>query len=134
MLLRPASSRIGGAGTAGATAPGEAGAGAGFSGDGISLREAIIAANATAGTDYIYFNIAGTGVHTINVASALPAITAALQALPADAVAHVVVEVEGALQRRFWRTGSGTASVCEVNCRRGRKVPRAAGSAAERTA
>lgn len=45
-----------------------------------------------------------------------------------------VVEVEGALQRRFWRTGSGTASVCEVNCRRGRKVPRAAGSAAERTA
>jgi single-strand DNA-binding protein len=45
-----------------------------------------------------------------------------------------VVEVEGALQRRFWRTGSGTASVCEVNCRRGRKVPRSAGSAAERSA
>ncbi len=45
-----------------------------------------------------------------------------------------VVEVEGALQRRFWRTGSGTASVCEVNCRRGRKVPRAAGASAERTA
>lgn len=38
-----------------------------------------------------------------------------------------VVEVEGALQRRFWRTGSGTASVTEVNCRRGRKVPRSAG-------
>ena len=38
-----------------------------------------------------------------------------------------VVEVEGALQRRFWRTGSGTASVCEVNCRRGRKVGRAGG-------
>ena len=35
-----------------------------------------------------------------------------------------VVEVEGALQRRFWRTGTGTASVCEVNCRGGRKVPR----------
>lgn len=45
-----------------------------------------------------------------------------------------VVEVEGALQRRFWRTGSGTASVCEVNCRRGRKVPRTSGSTAERTA
>jgi single-strand DNA-binding protein len=44
-----------------------------------------------------------------------------------------VIEVEGALQRRFWRTGSGTASVCEVNCRRGRKVPRTAGSATERT-
>jgi single-strand DNA-binding protein len=45
-----------------------------------------------------------------------------------------VVEIEGALQRRFWRTGSGTASVCEVNCRRGRKVPRASGAATERTA
>jgi single-strand DNA-binding protein len=40
-----------------------------------------------------------------------------------------VVEVEGALQRRFWRTGSGTASVCEVNCRRGRKLSRAAAEA-----
>ncbi|MGY1988226.1 single-stranded DNA-binding protein [Blastococcus sp. SYSU DS0669] len=45
-----------------------------------------------------------------------------------------VVEVEGALQRRFWRTGSGTASVCEVNCRRGRKIPRSAVRAAEETA
>lgn len=45
-----------------------------------------------------------------------------------------VVEVEGALQRRFWRTGSGTASVCEVNCRRGRKVPRALGDRAGRSA
>src|SRR3712207_3549758 len=45
-----------------------------------------------------------------------------------------VVEVEGALQRRFWRTGGGTASVCEVNCRRGRKVPRSAAHAAEETA
>lgn len=44
------------------------------------------------------------------------------------------VEVEGALQRRFWRTGTGTASVCEVNCRRGRKVPRGAAAKAERTA
>ena len=38
-----------------------------------------------------------------------------------------VVEVEGALQRRFWRTATGTASVTEVHCRRGRKVPRSAG-------
>jgi single-strand DNA-binding protein len=45
-----------------------------------------------------------------------------------------VVEVEGALQRRFWRTGSGTASVCEVNCRKGRKVPRSAAGSTERTA
>jgi single-strand DNA-binding protein len=41
-----------------------------------------------------------------------------------------VVEVEGALQRRFWRTPTGTASVCEVNCRRGRKVPRSSGGTA----
>ncbi len=45
-----------------------------------------------------------------------------------------VVEIEGALQRRFWRTGSGTASVCEVNCRKGRKVPRSAPGSTERTA
>jgi single-strand DNA-binding protein len=36
-----------------------------------------------------------------------------------------VLEVEGSLQRRFWRTPSGTAVAYEVNCRRGRKVPRA---------
>jgi single-strand DNA-binding protein len=40
-----------------------------------------------------------------------------------------VVEVEGALQRRLWRTGSGTASVCEVNCRRGRTLPRSGAAA-----
>ncbi|MBH0204115.1 MAG: DUF4347 domain-containing protein, partial [Nitrospira sp.] len=40
-----------------------------------SLRQAILDANANAGTDNIVFSIAGTGVHTINVASALPTIT-----------------------------------------------------------
>ena len=35
-----------------------------------------------------------------------------------------VVEVEGSLQRRFWRTPTGTAVAYEVNCRRGRKVGR----------
>ena len=45
-----------------------------------------------------------------------------------------VVEVEGALQRRFWRTPTGTASVCEVNCRKGRKVPRSAARPDEQTA
>ncbi len=44
----------------------------------ISLREALAAANATGGTDRIFFNIAGTGVHTINVTSALPSITGAV--------------------------------------------------------
>ena len=45
-----------------------------------------------------------------------------------------VVEVEGALQRRFWRTPTGTASVYEVNCRRGRKVPRSGAAADARSA
>jgi Domain of unknown function (DUF4347) len=40
-----------------------------------SLRTAITSANAAAGTDTIVFNIAGGGVHTINLASALPTIT-----------------------------------------------------------
>ena len=40
-----------------------------------SLRDAILAANAAAGPDAIEFDIAGMGVRTINLASALPAIT-----------------------------------------------------------
>ena len=47
-------------------------------GDGISLREAIIATNNTAGTDTIFFNIPDplvSGAHTISVLSALPDIT-----------------------------------------------------------
>jgi uncharacterized delta-60 repeat protein len=46
-------------------------------GDGISFREAILAANATpngSGPDYIYFNIAGAGPHVINLSADLPAI------------------------------------------------------------
>jgi trimeric autotransporter adhesin len=41
----------------------------------ISLREAIIAANNSAGADTIHFGIAGTGVHTITLSSILPSIT-----------------------------------------------------------
>ena len=47
-------------------------------GGAVSLREAITAANSTAGTDTISFNIAGAGPHTINVLSALPTITQAV--------------------------------------------------------
>ena len=47
-------------------------------GDGVSLREAISAANNTVGTDYIYFGISGGGVHTIATASALPTISEAV--------------------------------------------------------
>ncbi len=42
--------------------------------DGISLREAIIAANKSAGADTIVFNL-GPGLHTINLNSKLPNIT-----------------------------------------------------------
>ena len=60
----------------------------------------------------------------------LPCITydRALQKRVAAWQAGDVVEVEGALQRRFWRTATGTTSMTEVNCRRGRKVPRSAGA------
>ncbi len=44
----------------------------------ISLREAIIAANTTAGLDTITFNISGAGPHTISLAAALPEITQAV--------------------------------------------------------
>ena len=44
----------------------------------VSLREAIVAANNTAGTDAVNFSIAGGGVKTINLASALPSITDAI--------------------------------------------------------
>ncbi|MEZ5596734.1 MAG: LamG-like jellyroll fold domain-containing protein [Pseudomonadales bacterium] len=40
-----------------------------------SLRQAILDANANGGADIIQFNIAGTGSHTITLASALPTIT-----------------------------------------------------------
>src|SRR2546423_5800084 len=40
-----------------------------------SLRQAILAANASSGTDTIAFNIPGAGVQTINLASGLPFIT-----------------------------------------------------------
>src|SRR5262245_18907885 len=40
-----------------------------------TLRAAITSANGSPGADVITFNITGAGVHTINVNSALPAIT-----------------------------------------------------------
>ena len=43
-----------------------------------SLRQAILEANGTAGADSITFNIPGSGVHTISVASALPPISDSL--------------------------------------------------------
>ena len=43
-----------------------------------TLRQAILDANAHPGADTIEFDIAGSGVHTISPASALPAITDAV--------------------------------------------------------
>ena len=43
-----------------------------------SLRQAIVAANGTAGADTITFNIPGSGVHTISPLTPLPAITEAV--------------------------------------------------------
>ena len=43
-----------------------------------SLRQAILDANATNGLDRITFQVPGTGVHTINLVAALPAITDAV--------------------------------------------------------
>ncbi|MCP3870586.1 MAG: DUF4347 domain-containing protein, partial [Gammaproteobacteria bacterium] len=48
--------------------------GGSFGADGISLREAVHAANNTVGQTVIGFNISDTGVHTINLGSELPEI------------------------------------------------------------
>ena len=65
---------------------------------------------------------------TITCVSHLPALhRRAVAWTPQD-----VVEVEGSLQRRFWRTPTGTAVAYEVNCRRGRKVGRTGQRAADR--
>ncbi|HEU4594438.1 MAG TPA: FG-GAP-like repeat-containing protein [Pyrinomonadaceae bacterium] len=66
-----------------------------------SLREAINASNALAGTDSISFNIAGAGPHTISPATPLPAITdpAVIDGTtePDFAVGAPVVELAGNL-------------------------------------
>ncbi len=68
----------------------------------ISLREAILATNATAngigGPDRIHFNITGAGPHTINVLSALPNITQALSidgTSEPDFAGTPVIEING---------------------------------------
>jgi single-strand DNA-binding protein len=71
----------------------------------------------------------GPRADTITCVSLLPA----LQRYAAAWTTEDVVEVEGSLQRRFWRTPNGTAVAYEVNCRRGRKVTRA-GTGAPRSA
>ncbi|MGE5276297.1 MAG: right-handed parallel beta-helix repeat-containing protein [Acidobacteriota bacterium] len=65
-----------------------------------SLRQAILSANAAPGADTIRFNIAGSGVHTIAPASALPAITGPVTingaTQPGYANVSPVIEISGA--------------------------------------
>jgi single-strand DNA-binding protein len=72
----------------------------------------------------------GPKTDVITCVSLLPALRRYASAWTADDV----VEVEGCLQRRFWRTPTGTAVAYEVNCRRGRKVARGAPRAATQPA
>jgi single-strand DNA-binding protein len=72
----------------------------------------------------------GPKTDVITCVSLLPALRRYASAWTADDV----VEVEGSLQRRFWRTPTGTAVAYEVNCRRGRKVARGAPRAATQPA
>ncbi len=65
----------------------------------VSLREAIVFANANAGLDTITFNIAGTGVRTITPATALPVITDAVimdgTTQPGAASGSLLIEING---------------------------------------
>ncbi len=67
-----------------------------------SLRQALLDANAGAGADSIQFNIAGTGVHTINLASSLPTITEA-------------VTLDGSTDDSFAANGDAPAIVIDGN-------------------
>lgn len=81
----------------------DANAGDGICDDGsgsCTLRAAIGEANATVGSDTIAFNISGSGPHTIQPASQLPAITEAVTidgTTEPDFVSSPVVELDGSL-------------------------------------
>jgi single-strand DNA-binding protein len=53
------------------------------------------------------------------------AVTAAVRKAAARWAPGDLVEVEGALRRRFWRAGTGLASRCEVAATRVRRIARA---------
>ena len=57
--------------------------------------------------------------------------TAAVRRRVAALVPDDVVEVQGALRRRFWRAGSGTASRCEIEATSVRRLTRRTRSTAQ---
>ena len=93
-------------------------------GDGISLREAILAANTSqyaGGNLIINFNISGAGVHVISPTSALPAITAGIVingwTQPGTTPASPMIQIDGILAGGGGvdgitvSTGTGTAYI-----------------------
>src|SRR6185503_1368298 len=77
-----------------------------------SLRQAILDANAHAGTDTIAFDIPGAGVQTIEVATALPTITSPVLIDGATQPGYAgapLIELHGANSNGIWITaGSST--------------------------
>ena len=87
-----------------------------------SLRQALLSANAAPGADSIEFNIPAAGVQTINLASALPAITGTVaikgQTQPGF-VASPLIELNGL------GAGAVRARRCREQFGRGNSHPRA---------
>ena len=81
-----------------------------------SYRRGTIRANANAGPDTIAFNIAGSGVHTITLASALAPLTSPVTILCGVLPAALAVSLAGAaffhatIERRFLNSPSPSMS------------------------
>ena len=73
-----------------------------------TLRQAVLDANANAGPDNIHFNIAGSGVHTITLASPPAALPPALAAMGA------VLDAQGRLVVRYRPTQMQIAQILDA--------------------
>jgi CSLREA domain-containing protein len=76
-----------------------------------SLHEAIDAANASAATDSIGFNIAGAGPHTIALTGALPDITDDNLTIDGGTSEVIIIKVDGAYDGLTLETGSSNANI-----------------------
>ena len=90
-------------------------------------ERAILAANATVGTDTIHFDIAGAGPHVISVGSALPSITDAIvldATSEPDYAGAPVVRVDGSaagdIDGLALGAGSGATTLASVMSSPGR--------------